>query len=469
MRTTWLPVSLFCLGLGLLLGTQFGSRVLTPVRGAEAGAAPIPGESAGRIELEAPSSEGPRDEGESVALRSDSTRRDREAATLAASEPAEGAEPPPAELAMDPALESTWQALQAEFESVLQRGLLMERLRREPDELGWLLMSTYLECGRPTEAMAMLERYPFFDSDTATEVAEALEEAGDVGTAARAWALSLEQDPTSGYAAHKLVEIDPQQTVGILQQALGDQLPPGDPEIRIRLAEALERGGQAEDARAILEGLFLEGSTDGDSWDLLARLDPEATERRLLEKIAEGDEHGNWRERLTNLLAEAGRTEEALGTIEVLLAENPTHHFARQKLLELDPERGFEFLMAATRERPDHAAMWSDLGEQYLQRGETGQAIESWLSAFRAQPGDTQWADRLQEHAPGQLIVEFELKVAGSENDELWGDMGDAYWRAGRRDDAHQAWLHARMLDPDDGEWSSKLQSWETAQDPLNW
>ena len=65
--------------------------------------------------------------------------------------------------------------------------------------------------------------------------------------------------------------------------------------------------------------------------------------------------------------------------------------------------------------------------------------------------------------------MEFELKVAGSENDELWGDMGDAYWRAGRRDDAHQAWLHARMLDPDDGEWSSKLQSWETAQDPLNW
>lgn len=45
-----------------------------------------------------------------------------------------------------------------------------------------------------------------------------------------------------------------------------------------------------------------------------------------------------------------------------------------------------------------------------------------------------------------------------STNDELLGDLGDAYVNAGNLEKAEEYYRRASELDPDDQEWSSKLK-----------
>ena len=40
------------------------------------------------------------------------------------------------------------------------------------------------------------------------------------------------------------------------------------------------------------------------------------------------------------------------------------------------------------------------------------------------------------------------------QDDEVWGDLADEYWRAGEHELAKQAWQRAHGMDPGDGEWT---------------
>jgi Flp pilus assembly protein TadD len=44
-----------------------------------------------------------------------------------------------------------------------------------------------------------------------------------------------------------------------------------------------------------------------------------------------------------------------------------------------------------------------------------------------------------------------------SQNDELHGDLGDAYVDLGQTQEALEAYRRAAELDPDDAEWKNKL------------
>ena len=55
------------------------------------------------------------------------------------------------------------------------------------------------------------------------------------------------------------------------------------------------------------------------------------------------------------------------------------------------------------------------------------------------------------------VTVLEEVSAQRPDNDELWGDLGDAYLESGRLNDAIRAFQRAEELDPDDYEWQGKL------------
>ena len=54
-----------------------------------------------------------------------------------------------------------------------------------------------------------------------------------------------------------------------------------------------------------------------------------------------------------------------------------------------------------------------------------------------------------------------------SRDDELLGDIADAYWQAGMRDQAIRLWQAAQDFDPGDGEWTGKLRASRSGEDPF--
>lgn len=478
MRTPWLLVSIVCLLAGLFAGVTVQSML--SIDGGS-GSVVIAGESGGdsldqmtpeemRIELQMLRTQ-------NEALIADGGGQSRVSAdfTQEPTEDSNGDEvldlPIEDVEALDPDVAVMMPLLLAELDTVFQLGLVHERFKDDPYDLGWFLMSTYLESNRPDEAMALMTRLAemeMFDPSMAQNIAMMYDDSLDPGGATAAWERALGLNPGDQQSALRLAELDPSLALSTLQSALAEQEAPGETSTRMRLAEVLEVSGRDDEARAILDQLYSEGNFDWSTWDLMAKLDPEAAEERLREQIAAtGD--SDLTERLAGVLAANGNEVEAVSTLVALLEQEPGRSSARSQLLELDPDQGFAYLKTAAPLNPDDSSLWTELGDQYLQRNDSASAVDAWLTAFRNSPGDTMWANRLQEHAPEQLISEYEAATAGSTNDELWGDMADTYWRTGRFDDALFAWKKANEIDPGDSEWTSKIASVENNTDPFSW
>ena len=67
--------------------------------------------------------------------------------------------------------------------------------------------------------------------------------------------------------------------------------------------------------------------------------------------------------------------------------------------------------------------------------------------------------------APERTLGIFQKRADNSTNDELWGDLGDTYWQAGKTALAEHSW--SKAFDPTDGEWTGKLASLAAGEDPL--
>lgn len=480
MRTPWLLVSIVCLVAGLFAGVMFQS-LLSFDTGGGAGGVVVAGETDGnsvdrmspdelRLELKMLRTqyESLLEGGGAEGRVSADFREEEE-------EPGEGevsVDTPLEDVeALDPDVAVMMPILLAELDTVFQLGLVHERFKDDPYDLGWFLMSTYLESDQPDEAMALMAKLgemEMFDPSMAQNIAMMYDDSVDPGGATVAWERALGMNPGDQESARRLAELDPSLALSTLQSALAEQEAPGDTSTRMRLAEVLEVSGREEEARAILDQLYAEGNFDWSTWDLMVKLDPQVAEDRLREQIAAtGD--SDLTERLAGVLAANGDEEEAVSTLIALLESEPGRSSARSQLLELDPDQGFAYLKNAAPLNPGDSSLWTELGDQYLQRNDSASAVDAWLTAFRNNPGDTMWANRLQEHAPEQLISEYEAATSGSTNDELWGDMADTYWRTGRFDDALYAWKKANEIDPGDSEWTSKIASAESNSDPFSW
>ena len=118
-----------------------------------------------------------------------------------------------------------------------------------------------------------------------------------------------------------------------------------------------------------------------------------------------------------------------------------------------------EALEARLAAEPENDEIMGTIGDTLLSAGDREGAMEHYRLALAADPGDSEWLDKLVAiSGEPKLDVLMALVEEGDANDELWGNLGDVYLDLGMSDEARDAYRKASALDPEDSEWLRKLQ-----------
>ena len=357
------------------------------------------------------------------------------------------------------------EALQARLDEFLTSGIYAERFAGNPQSIASFLVYQYVEAQDPWTAYEILLEHPL-DAGAFGNVGQALIAAGDRAAGTQALLEALRQDPTNGGWVQSLTELDPAGALAVVEEVLGERPELAESGLELGAIRLLHSAGRGEEARARLEGLLGQEWVDPGTWDLLVEVDPELAEERLRERV-EDDPFGDTRLRLAQMLNERGDEEEVVALLESVLRDMPGNWQAISLLGDLDTEVGIAALQRTVDADPQNISLLGALGDQLVEAGRLEEAIEAWTTAFDADPQNTSWAWRLLQHAPDRFFPQIEDRARETRDDELWGDVADAHWQAGRHEEARRAWEMARRIDPGDGEWSGKLRSLAMGQDPL--
>lgn len=292
-------------------------------------------------------------------------------------------------------------------------------------------------------------------------LAEAFREAGDEATATRLYMDALRRSPDNWEWAMQLAELDPAGGLALLRELQGVE---GATENTFSMARLLAGSGDLEGA---LELLRKDGrKLDGNGWDLFMEFDPEAAEAELIAAAKGDDPYNEMGLRLARHLIDTERPELAIAELERMLLGSPENPELIELLSSLDAERGIELLAQQVAAHPNTGANWTRYAELLSEAGRTEEAIEANLRAFELS-GNGWIPGNLLELAPERVLPIFQERADASVDDELWGDLGDAYWQSGQQEQAKIAWEKARKFDSDDGEWINKLANIGKGVDPF--
>ncbi len=107
---------------------------------------------------------------------------------------------------------------------------------------------------------------------------------------------------------------------------------------------------------------------------------------------------------------------------------------------------------------PSEVAAWVALGDAHRKNRDTEAAATAYSQALRLDPENEQLQRRAGSQGRSPAVRELEEQVLSDpNNDELWGDLGDAYGAMGDRKTALRHYQYALTLDPDDSEWQGKV------------
>ncbi len=308
------------------------------------------------------------------------------------------------------------------------------------DELVGLLFSSLLAHGNAEGALELVTRFRPQDVSMLVQVAGAFSQAGQLDRAREIIERAMALSPDDQWVLDQYANLDANAALPYFLARLNRQPPPGDASLRLEIAQLLANSGRTAEALAHIDALLLANPRDVEALQLLSRVDPAAAERAVREIIASGDPNNDWSAYLLQIVLEHGRAEDAVALLE------------SRRALGVIPE----------------ANDYGSIAMLYLEQGKTEYAVKLWTSALEAEQGDPDsWTSSLQQYAPEQLLTLLEARTASGANDEFWGALGDSYWRAGRRSEALNAWREASRLDPEDGEWPTKLTAVAAGLDPL--
>lgn len=128
-----------------------------------------------------------------------------------------------------------------------------------------------------------------------------------------------------------------------------------------------------------------------------------------------------------------------------------------QFLLDLGPEQAIPHLEQVAGTPQATAFTWSTLASAYTAADRPDDAMRALSRALELEPENPAALQQLVATSPSVA----EGIVLGSErlrqDDELWGDLGDAYREREQRDEARRCYQRARSLDPEDSEWVQSL------------
>lgn len=446
-------------GIGLFLGSGTGSDSRATELGALDGDEGGGEDGLGRVDLVNAGERGDGDEG---------TRR-------AVPVPGIPTEAELAGLENDPLL--------AKLRALLGSEALLAKVTESDEATAAFLMHLYLGLG-DTKSALDLARRTNPPAGTWAEIAQRLASDGNKADAAEAYMSALEaagrfawEEPVSGWAL-QLATLDPARGLAFLEEhATGSAADPDD--MRLALAGSMAETGREDEARtSLLEMVALDRSVAA-SLKALAKFDPELAESEIRRLLGEG-RHGNLYGQLAGLLADQGRTSDALATVQ----------------------EGFDLARTGNGTGPDPSALFFEaltlLGDSV-----DDATISGWLEAsgggsnLRHQTGITfvnqgdmnraapyfqdAWANQAASEGYLSFLPDAFLEahtddvhgwldsaseVAGTK-DEVWGDIGDHYWKIGEFAKAENAWNTAHDIDPTDGEWTGKLSQVAAGNPPL--
>ncbi|MEO6708068.1 MAG: tetratricopeptide repeat protein [Planctomycetota bacterium] len=318
------------------------------------------------------------------------------------------------------------------LESAYARGELAD------EDLVQLLFAVMINHGNPEAALDLVTRFRPHDSGALVQIAQALAMQGKQKLAQEVITRAMSVAPDNQWVLNQYATFDPAGALPYFLARLDAQEPPGDPALRMEIAQLYANSGREVEARVQLEAMLQQDPHNQEALQYLAHLDPAGAERRVRDLIAAGETGSEWHEFLFDLVIQQGRIEDALALLERAMGEAP------------------------------NSGAYGTIAEKYIEQHQNEQAVAMWSHAFDLEQGDPDsWTAALQEYAPEKLLSMLEARTSQGANDEFWGALGDSYWRAGRRSEALIAWREAVRLDPEDDEWPMKLAAVAAGNDPM--
>lgn len=107
--------------------------------------------------------------------------------------------------------------------------------------------------------------------------------------------------------------------------------------------------------------------------------------------------------------------------------------------------------------QPDSAAAWVELGDAFRSKWKKKRARDAYQHAAAIEPENMEVRARMAEIGQGRASRLERKAMRQLGNDEVWGDLGDEYMAAGRLIEAEAAYRYAASIDPEDGEWQTKI------------
>ncbi len=184
----------------------------------------------------------------------------------------------------------------------------------------------------------------------------------------------------------------------------------------------------------------------GELQRLLARLDDSVLE-----------EASFWR-RLTQLYLLVGDHDGAMRSLVAMYPLAPGSDFFADVLEEIPPELRLAGLQQLTERFPEDEELWGHLGDSHRALDSHDLAVAAYVRAVEQDPTDAEWTGKLAELDPLRAVPLLERSVQlHDRDDELLGNLADAYRTSERGGDALATYLRAHALDPWDREWLRRV------------
>ncbi|MCC6785295.1 MAG: hypothetical protein IT457_20765 [Planctomycetes bacterium] len=356
--------------------------------------------------------------------------------------------------------------LLAELGEQLQAGLVRSRYAQSTGELAMIVMQTWMQTGSPERAFRLLQtlRIDGIDANTAHWIGNALKEKGDKALARDAFLIGLRMNPTDWSIVQALAEIDPEAGLQEQLRLTADMASPSD-DLAMQKALLLLAAHRREEALAAIDSMIGAGKMQDYLWDQLVKRDPAAAVERLRKQLETASDNVDMRMRLVQALRNGGDQAAARKEIDSILAAQPANGQAVQALGELDRRAALSYLEAQVASAPSGGTWWL-YGEQLLAAQRKEDAITAYWQAWQSEPNNG-YQYKLLELAPERYAPQIAERARTARDDETLGDIADALWRQGRRDEARMFWEEAQQFDPTDGEWIGKLKTVREGRDPF--
>lgn len=157
-------------------------------------------------------------------------------------------------------------------------------------------------------------------------------------------------------------------------------------------------------------------------------------------------------EKVGDACRRAGRRQRADDAYRTVLQLDPSRTELRQHMSSRTSTEARELKRLAMR-NPTDDEMWGDLGDLLSMDGNMLEARAAYMRAFRLDPSDSEWQERLSQLGDSALVAGAMASTVDLSDDESVGDYGDMLHAIGNDEQACEQWRRAAELDPDDEEW----------------